>query len=172
MKTTLLTAVIWMAALPLHAGDLLSAGQKAPDFTLFDFEGRAHSLSDYSGKKVALYFYPKDDTPGCTAEACNLRDHYSLLQEKGLVVLGVSFDDAESHQAFSQKYKLPFTLLSDPDKTTAEAYGAKRGGLLSFIGAKRITYLIDEKGFILHVFEDVKTKSHSEQILQFLKAHQ
>jgi peroxiredoxin Q/BCP len=169
MKTTLLSAMIWMTALPLQAGDILSAGQKAPDFTLYDFQGNAHNLTDYAGKKVVLYFYPKDDTPGCTAEACNLRDNYSLLQEKGLVVLGISFDDADSHQAFTQKYNLPFTLLSDPDKKTAEAYGAKRGGLLSFIGARRITFLIDEKGTVLHVFDDVKTKSHSEQILQFLK---
>ncbi len=168
MKTTLLTAMIWMAAVPLHAGGILSAGQKAPDFTLYDFQGKAHNLSDYAGKKLVLYFYPKDNTPGCTAEACNLRDQYSLLLEKGLVVLGISFDDAESHQSFTQKYNLPFTLLSDPDKKTAEAYGAKRGGLFSFIGARRITFLIDKKGTILHVFEDVKTKSHAEQILQFL----
>ena len=152
----------------LIAGDLLPLGAKAPDFELPDAQGMMHKLSDYRGKKVVVYFYPKDGTPGCTNEACNLRDNYDVLQDHGLVILGISYDDAESHQKFIKEHQLPFTLLSDTEKKVADLYGAK-GGLLGFIGAKRITYLLDENGKVMHVFKDVDTGSHAEQILDVLK---
>ncbi len=152
----------------LTAGDLLPVGTKAPNFKLPDAYGEMHKLSDYIGHRVVLYFYPKDGTPGCTKEACNLRDNYEILQEKGIIILGISYDDAESHQKFINEHQLPFTLLSDLDKKVADLYGAK-GGMLGFIGAKRITYLIDEKGEIMHIFKDVDTSGHAEQILSVLK---
>ena len=151
-------------------GDMLTAGQTAPDFALKDAQGKTHKLSDYKGKLVVLYFYPKDDTPGCTAEACNIRDNYDDLLKRNIVILGISFDDRESHQKFSEKYKLPFPILSDNDKKVAKQYGAMRGALLSFVGPKRITYLIDEQQKILHVFEKVDTKNHSAQILKLLNS--
>ena len=163
--------VILILASNTVAGDLLAAGSPAPDFKLPDANGQFHSLSDYKGNIVVLYFYPKDDTPGCTKEACNLRDNYKILQDNGIVILGVSYDNAESHQKFIAKHQLPFTLLSDTNKKVADLYGAK-GGILGFIGAKRITYLIDKKGNIMHVFDNVDTGSHAEQILAFLKEQQ
>lgn len=147
---------------------MLKAGQTAPDFSLKDAKGQTHKLSDYLGKKIVLYFYPKDDTPGCTAEACNLRDNYEALLEKNIIVLGVSFDDSVSHQKFIKKYELPFPLLSDTDQKVAELYNAKRGSILNFVGAKRITYLINEQQKIIHIFTDVQTKTHTAQILEIL----
>lgn len=152
----------------LTAGDLIPIGTKAPNFELTDAQGKMHKLSDYMGKKVVIYFYPKDDTPGCTKEACNMRDNYGALQKNGIVILGISYDDAESHKKFRDKYQLPFTLLSDTDKKVADLYGAK-GGLLGFIGAKRITYLIDESGKIMHVFDEVDSGRHAEQILELIE---
>jgi thioredoxin-dependent peroxiredoxin len=142
---------------PLKVGDI------APGFTLPDAGGKMHSISDYKGKTVALYFYPKDDTPGCTAEACNLRDNFTELTDKGIVVLGVSFDSAESHKSFSEKHKLPFTLLADTDKKVADLYGAK--GMLM---AKRMTFLIGPDGKIIHVFDKVDTGNHAAEILRAL----
>lgn len=159
--------IVLMIPFMVFGGDLLKPGDQAPEFSLPDAKGTMHKLSDYLGKTVVLYFYPKDDTPGCTAQACNLRDNYEALQEAGLVVLGVSFDDADSHKNFSAKHNLPFTLLSDTAKTVAEAYGAK-GGLIGFIAAKRITYLIGENGTILHVFDKVEAGDHSRQIFDVL----
>ncbi len=155
-----------MALSTRAAGDL-KPGDAAPDFSLRDAAGVVHHLKDYKGKVVALYFYPKDDTPGCTAQACNLRDNYEALQKAGVVILGVSYDDAESHQKFKEKYDLPFPLLSDVNKETAEAYGA-RGMLTGFIVAQRKTFLIDENGKILHIFNKVKTDDHARQILDVL----
>ena len=152
----------------LWGEDMLTTGQPAPDFSLKDARGEIHKLSDYKGKIVVLYFYPKDDTPGCTAEACNIRDNYSELIKRDIVILGISFDDQESHQKFSEKYKLPFPILSDSEKNVARQYGAIRGALLSFVGPKRITYLIDEKQNVLHIFEKVDTKNHTAQILNLL----
>ncbi len=149
---------------------MLTIGQQAPDFSLKDAQGKTHKLSDYKGKIVVLYFYPKDDTPGCTAEACNIRDNYDDLLKRNLVILGISFDDQNSHQKFSAKYNLPFPILSDSDKKVAEEYGALRGALLSFVGPKRITYLIDENQKILHLFKDVETKNHSAQIVNVLNS--
>ena len=152
----------------LTAGDLLLIGTDAPDFELMDARGKMHKLSDYMRKKLIIYFYPKDDTPCCTKEACNMRDNYESLQKENIVILGISYDDTQSHHKFSDKYQLPFTLLSDTEKRVADLYGAK-GGLLGFIGAKRITYLIDESGKIMHVFDNVDSGRHSEQILEVLK---
>ncbi len=149
------------------AGHTLKAGDSAPDFSLKDADGKVHHLKDYRGHKVALYFYPKDDTPGCTAEACNLRDNYTTLKQAGVVILGVSYDDSLSHQKFRDKYNLPFPLLSDVHKKTAEAYGAK-GTLTGFLVAQRKTFLIDENGKIMHIFVDVNTKDHARQILDVL----
>lgn len=147
---------------------MLPAGSEAPDFTLKDADGQMHQLSSYRGKKVVLYFYPKNNTPGCTSEACNLRDNFDVLKEKGIVVLGVSYDSPESHKQFGEKHGLPFTLLSDRDKKVAGMYGAK-GGLLGFMGAKRITYLIDEQGIIMHRFDKVDSANHARQILSVLE---
>lgn len=151
----------------LLADDFLTIGSKAPDFELPDAQGKIHKLSDYLNSKVVIYFYPKDGTPGCTKEACNLRDNYKTLQEIGIVILGISYDDAESHQKFINEHQLPFTLLSDTKKKVSELYGAKRG-LLGFIGAKRITYLIDETGYIMHVFDEVDSGNHSGQIIDVI----
>jgi len=149
------------------AGDL-KPGDKAPDFSLKDADGKQYQLADYKGKLLVIYFYPKDDTPGCTAEACNIRDNYRQLLDKGISILGVSYDDAESHKKFREKYNLPFPLLSDTAKTVAAAYGAK-GAFTGFLVAQRKTYLIGSDGKLLHIFEDVDTKNHTQQILGFLK---
>lgn len=146
---------------------MLAVGSLAPDFALKDEAGKVHHLSDYRGTKVVLYFYPKNNSPGCTQEACNLRDNFEVLKEKGVVILGISYDDMRSHKNFKEEYQLPFTLLSDSDKKVAEMYGAK-GGLLGFLGAKRITYLIDEEGKIKHLFEKVDPGNHAKQILAVL----
>ena len=145
----------------LSAGNL-KVGDKAPGFELKDSDGKVHKLSDYKGKIVALYFYPKDMTSGCTEEACNLRDNFSQLSKAGVVVLGVSFDDAKSHKEFSDMHSLPFTLLSDTGKKVAEAYGASRENSNT---PKRITYLIDGDGKIIHIFDKVDTANHSSQIM-------
>ncbi|MCX8111886.1 MAG: thioredoxin-dependent thiol peroxidase [Bacteroidia bacterium] len=147
---------------------LLAIGTEAPDFAAPDQSGRMIRLSDFRGKKVILYFYPKDDTPGCTKEACNLRDHYKELQNAGYVVLGVSADDVSSHKRFAEKYNLPFPLLADPDKSIIKAYGAwgvKKMYGKTYEGTQRITYVIDEQGRIMKVITQVKTEAHAQQIL-------
>ncbi|MCS7297073.1 MAG: thioredoxin-dependent thiol peroxidase [Bacteroidia bacterium] len=149
-------------------GELLSIGEKAPDFTGVDQQGQPIRLSDFRGKKVILYFYPKDDTPGCTKEACNLRDHYQRLQAAGYVVLGVSADDVASHRRFAEKYNLPFSLIADPEKQIIKAYGAwgiKRMYGKEYEGTQRITYIIDEEGRVQNVITKVKPELHAEQIL-------
>ncbi len=150
---------------------MLAIGTKAPDFTLEDHAGNAVSLKGFVGKKVVLYFYPKDDTPGCTKEACGFRDVYGEITTKGAVVIGVSADSVESHEGFRNKYALPFILASDRDKKTIEAYGAW-GEKVSFgktvTGILRTTYVIDEKGYIAKVFENVKPDEHAKEILDAL----
>ncbi len=138
----------------------LSVGTKAPAFTAKDAEGNTVSLSDLAGKTVVLYFYPKDDTPGCTKEAQSFRDNYAEYQGKDMVVLGVSTDDEASHKLFQEKYGLPFQLLADSDKTITKAYDVDGGGY-----AKRVTYIIDGDGNITHVDEAVKTATHAQDIL-------
>ena len=146
----------------------LKQGDAAPQFSGVDQDGQAVSLSDYSGKKLVLYFYPKDDTPGCTAEACSLRDNYDKLKSAGYEVLGVSTDPVKSHKKFVDKYSLPFRLLSDTEKTVSEAfgvYGLKKFMVKEYMGINRTTFLIDEKGIITEVIAKVDTKKHAEQIL-------
>jgi thioredoxin-dependent peroxiredoxin len=145
----------------------LKVGDTAPDFSLLDERGLPVGLKDYLGKKVVvLYFYPKDFTPGCTAEACSFRDDYKPIQDKGAVVIGVSLDSVESHLKFSEKYMLPFTILSDHKKEVAKAYGVLGvGGFL----AKRVTFIINKDGKITHVFTKVDVKQHSEEVLKALE---
>jgi peroxiredoxin Q/BCP len=146
-------------------------GQTAPDFTVADHTGRDITLSSLRGRKVVLYFYPKDDTPGCTTQACDLRDHIEEIEKKGAIVLGVSPDSAAKHEKFRAKYQLPFTLLADTDHKVAEAYGV--WGEKSFYGKKymgvdRTTFVIGEDGRILKVFPKVKPNKHLDQVLEVL----
>lgn len=151
----------------------ISAGIPAPDFSLPDEKGQLHRLSDFRGQTVVLYFYPKDDTPGCTTEACNFRDDYSAYQEAGIVILGVSPDAIRSHAKFKQKYDLPFPLLADVDHKVCEQYGV--WGLKKFMGREyegvlRTTFLIGPDGIIKKVFENVKPAQHSQEVLAELEA--
>ncbi len=146
----------------------LSPGDLAPDFESKDESGHPIKLSDYKGKKVVLYFYPKDNTPGCTVEACNLRDNYKVLQAQGYEVLGVSSDNEKSHQKFIEKYELPFKLIADTEKEVHEKYGTwveKSMYGKKYMGTARTTFVIDEEGKIEEVIEKVKTKDHTAQIL-------
>lgn len=140
----------------------MKKGDKIADFTLADENGKNHKLSDYLGKWVLLYFYPKDFTPGCTKEACSLRDNFESLKEK-LIILGVSADSVESHKKFSDKYSLPFTVLSDPEKKVINLYGAN-----GMIFAKRVSFLINTKGAIEKVYDKVNPETHAVQILKDL----
>ena len=148
---------------------MLEIGTKAPDFTLPDQNGDIHSLSDYRGKKVILYFYPKDNTSGCTKQACGFAELYPQFREKGAVVLGVSKDSVASHKKFEQNHGLPFTLLSDTERTIIEAYGAwqekKNYGKIT-MGVVRTTYLIDENGIIATAVTNVKATENPEQMLK------
>ena len=149
---------------------MLAIGTKAPDFTLADQNGEMHSLSDYRGQKVVLYFYPKDMTSGCTSQACSFRDMYPQIREKGAVVFGVSKDSVESHKRFEEKHGLPFTLLSDADLSTITAYDVLRTGKdgKPTKGLIRSTYLIDEEGVIIKAFGGVKPKENAAQMLEEL----
>ena len=151
---------------------MLAIGTKAPDFTLMDQNGETHSLHEYAGKKVILYFYPKDNTPGCTKEACSFGDLYPQITEKGAIVLGISKDSVKSHKNFAEKYHLPFTLLSDPDHTVIEAYDVwkekKMYGKVS-MGVVRTTYIIDEEGVIIKAFEKVKAADNPADMLAELE---
>lgn len=146
----------------------LQIGDKAPEFRVNDEQGNLVKLSDFKGRKVVLYFYPKDMTPGCTAEACDLRDNYKALQKAGYEVLGVSTDTEKSHQKFIAKEKLPFRLLADPEKIMHDAYGTwveKAMYGRKYMGTARITFLISEKGVIEDIIQKVDTKNHAAQIL-------
>ncbi len=143
-------------------------GEAAPDFESRDQAGNSVRLSDFRGRKVVLYFYPKDDTSGCTAQACDLRDNYADLRAAGYEVLGVSVDGEKSHQKFIAKHELPFTLVADTDKAVVEAYGVwveKSMYGRKYMGAARTTFLIDENGIITNIIEKVDTKNHTKQIL-------
>ncbi|MEE0954206.1 MAG: thioredoxin-dependent thiol peroxidase [Eubacterium sp.] len=150
---------------------MLELGSLAPNFTLPDQNGELHSLEDYRGKKVILYFYPKDNTAGCTRQACGFAERYPQIQEKGAVVLGVSKDSVKSHKNFKEKYSLPYTLLSDPDHKVLELYGAwgekKNYGKVS-MGTIRTTYLIDEEGIIVKAMGKVKAADNPQQMLELL----
>jgi thioredoxin-dependent peroxiredoxin len=151
---------------------LLAVGTQAPEFTATDQNGQAHALSDFKGKKVILYFYPKDNTSGCTKEACAFRDHFARFRQLDVEILGVSTDSEKSHKSFVQKYDLPFSLLADPDKRLVEAYGVWGEKSLygrKYMGTSRVTYLIDEAGKIAAVFPKVKPDAHAEEILALLQ---
>jgi len=156
-----------LAVTGLAQGADLAEGAKAPYFEAQDQNRKTVRLTDFTGKSsVVLYFYPKDDTPGCTAEACSLRDGLGAIQATGTVVLGVSADDASSHQAFAAKFSLPFSLLADPKRAIIEAYGVK----VPVIGiAKRVTFIIDKQGVVRRILRDVDTKHHDQQVLEILK---
>jgi len=146
----------------------LKTGDKAPYFSAENQDGKIISLSDFTGKKLVLYFYPKDDTPGCTAEACNLRDNYQVLMQKGFAVVGVSVDSVKSHKKFVEKYQLPFDLLADTDKKIVSDYGVwgeKKMYGKTYYGTNRTTFIIDENGIIEEIIEKVDTKNHAQQVL-------
>ncbi len=146
---------------------MLQVGQVAPGFNGLNQNGERISLSQFKGKKIVLYFYPKDNTPGCTAEACNLNDNYRYWQKKGFEIIGVSPDSVESHKKFEQKYGFQFHLVSDPDKTILKAYGAwgeKKNYGKVYQGVIRTTFILDEQGVIEKIFKKVDTKNHTEQI--------
>lgn len=150
-------------------------GDKAPDILGVDSEGNQIKLSDYSGNKLILYFYPKDNTSGCTAEACSLRDNYSQLKSLGYSVVGVSIDNIASHAKFISKYDLPFPLIADTDKTLVEqmgVWGEKSMYGRKYMGTFRTTFIIDENGFVEKIFvpKEIKTKTHAEQILDYIKS--
>lgn len=158
---TILPLVSFFAS-PLFSGrPSLSPGSAAPEFSLPGSDGAVHTLSAYRGRKVVLYFYPKDGTPGCTKEACSIRDNFSAIKEQGIAVFGISFDSPESHRDFQAKHALPFTLLSDRERSVAKAYGA--GG---FLFPKRKTFLIDENGVIVKIYEHVDVATHGTDIVR------
>jgi peroxiredoxin Q/BCP len=148
---------------------MLKEGTTAPPFKTTDANGETVSLKDLRGQKVVLYFYPKDDTPGCTKEACSFRDEFATFKKRGITVLGVSPDNEKSHKKFETKYKLPFTLLADTDHAIAESYGVwgeKKFMGRTYMGVQRSTFLIDEKGKIKKVFEKVKPEDHASEVLE------
>jgi peroxiredoxin Q/BCP len=147
----------------------LKEGDKAPAFSGKDQNGNKVSLSDFKGKKVVVYFYPEDDTPTCTIQACNLRDNYSILKSNGFVILGISPDEEKKHKKFEEKYNLPFTLLADPKHTIIEKYGVWGEKQLygrNYMGIHRTTFLVDEKGIIRKIFLRPKNKQHAEEIIK------
>jgi peroxiredoxin Q/BCP len=148
---------------------MIKEGDAAPDFEAPDAEGNTVRLSDLRGQKVVLYFYPKDDTPGCTKEACSFRDSHSVFEEHGIKVLGVSLDDEVSHRKFADKYSLPFALLADTDHAVADAfgvYGEKQFMGKKYMGVSRVTFLIDEEGRVRKVFDKVNVEDHADEVLK------
>jgi peroxiredoxin Q/BCP len=147
---------------------MLNEGDKAPDFSAKNQNGENIKLSDFSGKRVVLYFYPKDDTPGCTKQACNLRDSFDAFEEKGIKIFGVSIDDENSHRKFISKYQLPFDLLTDTEKEIVNLYGVygeKTNYGKKYMGVNRTTFLIDEAGKIAKIFKKVKVDEHADEVL-------
>ena len=148
---------------------MIREGDAAPDFEARDAEGNAVKLSSLRGRKVVLYFYPKDDTPGCTKEACSFRDSFAEFERRGIEVLGVSTDDERSHRKFAEKYSLPFTLLADTDHAVADlfgVYGEKRFMGRRYVGVTRKTFLVDEDGRVVKVFDKVKVDEHADEVLK------
>lgn len=154
-----------------HAANNLKAGDDAPSFTLNDAKGQTHYLSDYAGKYLVLYFYPKDDTPGCTKEACHFRDDMLQLEKLGAKIVGISVDDSQSHDEFAKKYNLPFPLLTDSSGKVADSYNALTNLFVVKI-AKRYTFLINPEGKVAKIYTNVDTSKHSQQIIDDLKAFQ
>jgi peroxiredoxin Q/BCP len=148
---------------------MIEVGKKAPDFKLKDADGKEVKLSDFRGKKVVLYFYPKDDTPGCTRESCDFRDAIGDFERAGAVILGISPDEVESHRKFRDKYGLPFALLADPERQAIEAYGVWKEKNMygkKYMGVERSTFVIDEKGVLLKEVRKVKVEGHAAQMLE------
>jgi peroxiredoxin Q/BCP len=148
---------------------MVKEGDAAPEFESRDAEGNTVRLSDLRGRKVVLYFYPKDDTPGCTKQACSLRDGHAELQKRGIKVIGVSLDDEKSHRKFAEKYSLPFTLLADTDHSVADAfgvYGEKQFAGRKYMGVSRTTFLIDEEGRVRKVLDKVNVEEHADEVLK------
>lgn len=161
MKKIGITLMIGLAT--LFGGETLQVGDKAPDFKLLGDDGVFHQLSDYLGQTVVVYFYPKDDTPGCTKEACAFRDEYAQFEKLGIPVLGISYDDRDSHLAFKKKYDLPFVLLSDEDKSVSAAYGTK-----GIFMASRETFIVGKDGKIVKIYPKVSVSEHAADILKDL----
>jgi len=152
---------------------MIEAGQPAPDFTLPDQNGDLITLSKLKGKPIVLYFYPKDDTPGCTREACDFRDGYSAFKKAGATILGISPDDTSSHAKFAEKFKLPFTLLSDEGAKTCQAYGVWKEKNMygkKYLGVERTTFVIDAQGMVRRVFPKVKVEGHADKVLEAIQA--
>jgi peroxiredoxin Q/BCP len=168
VKNVLLALVISILSFPALAGDVPVVGADAPGFNLQDQNGDWHKLEDYRGQWLAVYFYPRDDTPGCTTEACNFRDNIFAFKAIGAAVVGISVDDVESHKEFSDKYKLPFTILADSDNETSNAYGVLRDYKLIKI-ASRQSFLIDPEGKIAKHYDDVDPDEHTDQVLVDIK---
>lgn len=170
MKVNIKIALLFLLVAPLviQAQTKLKAGDKAPDFTSKDQDGKTVSLRQFKGKKLVLYFYPKDNTSGCTAQACSLRDNFKELKKEGYTILGVSIDDEASHRSFIEKNSLPFSLLADVDKTIVTNYGVwtekERNGVKAF-STTRTTFLINKDGYINRVITEIDTKNHAGQIL-------
>jgi peroxiredoxin Q/BCP len=158
-----LAALLFVMTACKKPEDMLAVGSQAPDFELLDQDGQSHKLSSYLGKKVLIYFYPKDNTPGCTAEACALRDNFNELKAKNLVIFGISADTVASHKKFADQHGLPFTLLADPEKKAVALYEADGAMFVS-----RISYLIDEQGKIMKVYPNVNPLNHAAEIMSDL----
>ncbi|MCW8925235.1 MAG: peroxiredoxin [Xanthomonadales bacterium] len=169
MKKILIPLLFTFISMPLYAGDAPAVGDDAPSFNLQDQNGDWHTLDDYRGQWLAVYFYPKDDTPGCTTEACNFRDNIYVFRAIGAEVVGISVDDVESHKEFSDKYKLPFVLLADENHEIARAYGVLRDYKLIKI-AKRQSFLINPEGKIAKHYDDVDPDTHTDEVLADIKA--
>ena len=165
----LVFSALSLVATALQAGETPETGSKAPGFNLQDQNGDWHRLEDYSGSWLAIYFYPKDDTPGCTTEACNFRDNIYAFKAIGATVVGISVDDVDSHKEFATKYKLPFILLADEEGETADAYGVLRDWKLVQI-ASRQSFLVNPQGVIVKHYEDVDPDTHTQQVLDDLEA--
>lgn len=145
----------------------LSPGTQAPNFSLADETSTIKKLSDFAGKKLVLYFYPKDATPGCTKEACSLRDSYAIFKERGIEIVGISYDSPESHMQFKETHHLPFSLLSDSTREVAKAYGAYQS-IKNYLFPERITFIVNETGIITHILENIDVTNHGEEILELM----
>ena len=169
MKKILFLLFITFLSAPVFAGEPPAVGSDAPSFNLQDQNGEWHTLESFRGQWLAVYFYPRDDTPGCTTEACNFRDNIYAFKAIGAAVVGISVDDVESHKEFSDKYKLPFTILADEDSKTADAYGVLRDYKLIKL-ASRQSFLVDPEGKIAKHYDDVDPDTHTDEVLADIKA--
>lgn len=167
-KYLILTLSLLLLSAPLPASDQPAIGEAAPEFELPDQDGQLHSLEDYRDQWVVLYFYPKDETPGCTTEACEFRDNIFAYREMGAQIVGVSLDDIESHKAFAENHGLPFPLLADSEGSVAEAYGVKTR-MFGMTVAKRQTFIVDPHGILVKHYEEVKPDTHSAEVLADLE---